>query len=192
MPAHRIAPIASEPTATVSSTPVAEMISSQLPYLRRYARALTGSGVSGDAYVRMVLETLVQDGVGILGPDADRVALFRLFHRIYAGGHLELGDEAPDAPTLAPGMLLRALPCERREALLLTAVEGFLPEEAAWILGLSQDAVEREVDLARQAFRENLRSGVLKLEDDMILGLPDAVVAASPLASGGGMATNVH
>ncbi|MEE3627416.1 hypothetical protein UCD39_26160 [Nitrospirillum sp. BR 11752] len=168
------------------------MISSQLPYLRRYARALTGSGASGDAYVRMVLETLVQDGVAILGPDVDRVALFRLFHRIYAGGHLELGDEAPEAQTLAPGGLLRALPCERREALLLTAVEGFLPAEAAWILGLSQEAVDREIDLAREAFRGSLRSGALRLEDDMTMRLPDAVVAASPLAGGGGMAANVH
>ncbi|MEC4592322.1 MULTISPECIES: sigma factor-like helix-turn-helix DNA-binding protein [Nitrospirillum] len=160
MPAHRSAP--------------ADLITEQLPCLRRYARALTGSAISGDAYVRMVLETLVQDGVGILGPDADRGTLFRLFHRIYAGGHLELGDEGPVPETMGPGALLRTLPCERREALLLTAVEGFTADEAAWILGLPLDEVEHQTKLARQAFREGLQSGVLMLEDDLTIRLPQA------------------
>ncbi|MDG3442679.1 sigma factor-like helix-turn-helix DNA-binding protein [Nitrospirillum amazonense] len=153
-----------------SSAP-ADLITEQLPCLRRYARALTGSAISGDAYVRMVLETLVQDGVGILGPDADRGTLFRLFHCIYAGGHLELGDEGPVPETMGPGALLRTLPCERREALLLTAVEGFTTDETAWILGLPLDEVEHQIKLARQAFRDGLRSGVLMLEDDMTIRL---------------------
>ena len=32
-----------------------------LPYLRRYARAVTGSQTSGDAYVAAVLEALIAD-----------------------------------------------------------------------------------------------------------------------------------
>ncbi|MEA1649056.1 sigma factor-like helix-turn-helix DNA-binding protein [Nitrospirillum sp. BR 11164] len=173
MPAHRSAP--------------ADLITEQLPCLRRYARALTGSAISGDAYVRMVLETLVQDGMDVLGEDADRGTLFRLFHRIYAGGHLELGDESPVPDTMGPGALLRTLPCERREALLLTAVEGFTPDEAAWILGLPLDMVEHQTNLARQAFRDGLRSGTLMLEDDMTIRLPQAggVLSHVP-ASGGG------
>ncbi|MEA1673552.1 sigma factor-like helix-turn-helix DNA-binding protein [Nitrospirillum sp. BR 11163] len=152
----------------------ADLVTEQLPCLRRYARALTGRAISGDAYVRMVLETLVQDGVGVLGQDADRGTLFRLFHRIYAGGHLELEDEGPVPETMGPGALLRTLPCERREALLLTAVEGFSADEAAWILGLPLDEVERQIHLARQAFRDRLRSGVLMLEDDMAIRIPQA------------------
>jgi len=35
---------------------LADQIAVQLPYLRRYARALTGSQSSGDAYVRATLE----------------------------------------------------------------------------------------------------------------------------------------
>ena len=37
-----------------------DLLGPQLPYLRRYARALSGSQKSGDAYVRAVLETLVE------------------------------------------------------------------------------------------------------------------------------------
>ena len=34
-------------------------IASHLPYLRRYARALTGSQKSGDNYVRATLEAMI-------------------------------------------------------------------------------------------------------------------------------------
>ncbi len=62
-----------------------------LPYLRRYARALTGSQESGDAYVRAALTALLA-GEQALGDDVpSRVGLYRLFHRIWssAGGGLE-------------------------------------------------------------------------------------------------------
>jgi hypothetical protein len=39
----------------------ANAVAQHLPYLRRYARALTGSQTSGDAYVAATLETLVRD-----------------------------------------------------------------------------------------------------------------------------------
>ncbi|WP_159107108.1 sigma factor-like helix-turn-helix DNA-binding protein [Azospirillum sp. B4] len=175
---------------SASAADLATLITQQLPYLRRYARALTGTAASGDAYVRMVLETLVQDGMGILGEGVDRVALFRLFHRIYAGGHLELGDEDQGPDTMAPGTLLRALPCEPREALLLTAVEGFSAEETAWILGLPREVVEDQIRLARQAFSDRLRTGVLMLEDDMTIRLQagsgfDAMAPTGAAASAG-------
>ncbi|MBB6252944.1 sigma factor-like helix-turn-helix DNA-binding protein [Nitrospirillum iridis] len=161
MPAH--------PTAREAST---DLIFRHLPYLRRYGRALTGRAASGDAYVRMVLETLAQDGLDVLGPTVERVGLFRLFHRIYAGGHLELEDESQAPERMDPGALLRTLPCERREALLLTTVEGFSAGETAWILGLPLDVVESQIQLARRTFRDRLRSGVLMLEDDMNIRLP--------------------
>ena len=39
----------------------AQLVVQHLPYLRRYARALTGSQVAGDAYVAATLETLVNE-----------------------------------------------------------------------------------------------------------------------------------
>ena len=38
-----------------------QAVAQHLPYLRRYARALSGSQASGDAYVAATLEALVQD-----------------------------------------------------------------------------------------------------------------------------------
>ena len=40
---------------------IAESIAPHLPYLRRYARSLTGSQQSGDNYVAAVLEALIAD-----------------------------------------------------------------------------------------------------------------------------------
>ena len=65
---------------------LAQEIAVRLPYLRRYARALTGSQASGDAYVAAMLEALLQDPALLeekLGP---RVGLFYVFRA--AGGAL--------------------------------------------------------------------------------------------------------
>ena len=38
-----------------------QAVAQYLPFLRRYARALTGSQMSGDAYVSATLEALISD-----------------------------------------------------------------------------------------------------------------------------------
>src|SRR5471030_3546586 len=38
-----------------------QAVAQHLPYLRRYARALSGNQASGDAYVAAALEALIQD-----------------------------------------------------------------------------------------------------------------------------------
>ena len=55
-----------------------------LPYLRRYARALTGSQESGDAYVRASLTALLAGEQALDDDLPPRVALYRLFHRIWS------------------------------------------------------------------------------------------------------------
>ena len=40
---------------------VAEQVAAHLPYLRRFARAVTGSQKSGDAYVVSTLEAMLAD-----------------------------------------------------------------------------------------------------------------------------------
>ncbi len=56
-------------------------VASHLPYLRRYyARAITGSQSSGDAYVAIVLEALIADVSAFPETSSDRVSLYRLLH----------------------------------------------------------------------------------------------------------------
>jgi DNA-directed RNA polymerase specialized sigma24 family protein len=54
-----------------------------LPYLRRYARALSGSQASGDAYVAATLEALIQDPKVLDTGLSTRIALYRLFTKIW-------------------------------------------------------------------------------------------------------------
>ena len=56
-----------------------QAVAQYLPFLRRYARALTGSQMSGDAYVSATLEALISDPSVIDEAGGPRVALYRLF-----------------------------------------------------------------------------------------------------------------
>ena len=73
-----------------------------LPYVRRYARALTGDQQTGDQYVRVALEALA-GGEQSLDPDmSPRVALYQVFHAIWcsSGARLESRcDEVDDDPS---------------------------------------------------------------------------------------------
>ena len=126
-----------------------------LPYLRRYARALTGSQRSGDAYVRASLEALVA-GERELATDATpRVALYHLFHVIWASSTTDAHDRGMSEPATPDGRL-QSLMRSNREALLLTAVEGFSPRETARILDKSEDEIEREIVEAQQAILQQV------------------------------------
>ena len=63
--------------------PNAKAVAQYLPFLRRYARALTGSQASGDAYVAATLEALIADANVVEEPKGPRVALYRLFTKIW-------------------------------------------------------------------------------------------------------------
>ena len=62
-----------------------------LPYIRRYARALTGDQSTGDHYVRVALEALAAGERSLDGDLSPRVALYRVFHAIWlsSGAQLE-------------------------------------------------------------------------------------------------------
>jgi len=151
---------------------ITESLAPHLPYLRRYARALTGSQSSGDAYVRAAL-TAVLTGKSELSQDLPpRVALYRLFHVIWSSSATQFDPEiAADVKHLTPEERLRSLSSADRAALLLTAVEGFSLNEAGKVLGESPDEVERAIVQAQQAIERQLASRVLIIEDESIIAL---------------------
>src|SRR5688572_23026679 len=132
---------------------LANAIAEHLPYLRRYARALSGTQSSGDAYVRACLEAIVAD-TSVLGKDlAPRVGLYRLFHRIWGTTDPEARSLAgtDEAATNAVEQKLVELTPAHRQALLLTAMEGFNISETAIILGVPEAQVK---EMVGQAVRE--------------------------------------
>src|ERR1700704_5377921 len=113
---------------------MSQTLAPHLPYLRRYARALTGSQPSGDAHVRAALAALLAGDQSLMEGVPPRVGLYRIFHAIWQSG-AEHYDEAAGPPSgRTPEGRLRALSTTKRAALLLTAVEAFSLEEAAFIV----------------------------------------------------------
>lgn len=151
---------------------VTHALAPHLPYLRRYARALTGSQESGDAYVRAALTALLA-GEQVLDTDlSPRVALYKLFHQIWSSpaSHYDTAPMQVEDNNNPEGRLL-ALSASRRAALLLTAVESFSLDEAGAILGENPEEVERAILDAQRAIETELVSRVLIIEDEPIIAL---------------------
>lgn len=148
-----------------------EVIAPHLPFLRRYARALTGSQTSGDAYVRACLETLVADPSTIPDDMRPRVGLYRLFHTLWdsTGRRLESVGE-PEANEAIAARLQR-LGSEQRQTLLLSALEGFSNEEIAKILSKSESEVQVLLREAIEGMAGAVVTDVLVIEDESIIAL---------------------
>jgi CheY-like chemotaxis protein len=148
-----------------------QTLAPHLPYLRRYARALTGSQASGDAHVRAALQALLTGDEALAEGVSPRVGLYRLFHAIWQSG-AEHYDEAADAGAAkSPENRLRALSASKRAALLLTAVEAFSPEEAAFIIDEGPEEVEKAILDAQKTIDSQLASKVLIIEDEPIIAM---------------------
>jgi DNA-directed RNA polymerase specialized sigma24 family protein len=144
-----------------------------LPYVRRYARALTGDQATGDNYVRVALEALAA-GERTLEPGlSPRVALYHVFHAIWCTTGAQLESRPDDAEDVSPGddasgRLMRIAP-RSRQAFLLTALEGFTPSETAQILDADFPEVEKLISKAQKEIDAELATDVLIIEDEPVI-----------------------
>ncbi len=141
-----------------------------LPYVRRYARALTGSQQTGDQYVRVALEALAAGEQTLPDQLSPRVALYHVFHAIWGTSGAQLEDRNPDQETGgAPADRLMRIAPRSRQAFLLTALEGFTPSEAAQILDTGYPDVERLIAQAQADIDAELATDVLIIEDEPVI-----------------------
>jgi len=150
---------------------ISQILAPHLPYLRRYARALTGSQASGDAHVRAALTALLAGDQLLTEGVSPRVGLYRLFHAIWQSGAEHFDDTISAGSSKSPEGRLRSLSAAKRAALLLTAVEAFSLEEAAFIVDESPEEVERAILDAQKTIDSQLASKVLIIEDEPIIAL---------------------
>jgi CheY-like chemotaxis protein len=151
---------------------IREILAPQLPYLRRYARALTGSQAAGDAYVRAALNALLAGDAELESYLTPRVALYRLFHTIWARrADLPNCDRPLGEEGVAAGANLRRMTASARSALLLTAVEAFSITEAAYVLQEAPEDVEAQILEAQDAIERRPGSRILIIEDEAIIAL---------------------
>jgi CheY-like chemotaxis protein/DNA-directed RNA polymerase specialized sigma24 family protein len=151
---------------------IAQAIGPHIPYLRRFARALTGNQPSGDAYVAALLESLIEDR-GIIGDMANtRVALYRAFCTFWQSIDVNLAADrdSGSAAGTADRRLERITP-RARQAFLLVSVEDFTPGETAVILGITSEEASELIDQAGAEIAAQVATDVLIIEDEPIISM---------------------
>lgn len=147
-------------------------IASHLPYLRRYARAVTGSQASGDAYVAATLEALIADLSIFPKASSDRVALYKLFVSLAGSVKIEVApQDSPFGWERRAADNLAHLPAQERHAFLLVSVEGFSIPEAAEILGVDENRIALLINEASEAISRQVATDILIIEDEPLIAL---------------------
>ena len=147
---------------------VAERLAAALPFLRRYARAATGSQSTGDAMVRETLEAALADRQVLAQISGSATGLYRVFSSLWHSldpqvGRLPVADGQPVASQLG------RVPSLMRQALLLNQLEDFSLAETAEILGVSEAEASRLVDEALGELARDGVADVLIIEDEPLI-----------------------
>jgi len=148
----------------------AQLVVQHLPYLRRYARALTGSQMAGDAYVAATLETLVSEPETIGQSSHVKVALFQVFTRIWNSLSVNSRSEQVQRDLPAEIRLGQITPLPR-QAFLLSSLEGFSEDETASILGIDVATVRELVDEAGRELAADIATEILIIEDEPLIAM---------------------
>ncbi len=149
---------------------IGQQLAPHLPYLRRYARALTGSQASGDAYVVSVLEALLEDSSIFDRKLPSRVALYKLFDAIWRSVELNNSSQL-NQDSSEPHRRIDALTPRSRCAFLLLAMERFDENETARILGVDVAEVRHLIDDAGREIADQIATNVLIIEDEPLIAM---------------------
>lgn len=148
-------------------------IADVLPYLRRHARALTGSQEIGDRYAAATLQALLADRQAHARSGRVDLDVFRAFYRIWQsdGQSLRVVDMAAEGPRAQAMRHLARLTPRSREALLLHTVEQFALQDVAEIMDVTQDEAARLVAAAHREMQDAIRGRVMVIEDESIIAM---------------------
>lgn len=152
---------------------ISHAIGPHLPLLRRYARALTGTQESGDRYVAASLEAILQAPEEFPRNVDPRVGLYQVFQKVWAATRApyETAEVDGDESLKVAQRRLSALTPRSRQALLLTAMEGFTREEAGQILEADNDEILGLLASAIEEIDRQTVTEVLIIEDEPIIAM---------------------
>jgi CheY-like chemotaxis protein len=154
----------------VQSMSISNSIAPHLPYLRRFARAMSGSQELGDAYVVAALEAIVTDPSVISQDVSPRLALFQSFLKTWQSADIHATGASGEARSAAERHL-EALSPAARQAFLLMSVEGFSPADVAIILNTSRDVVSQLVDTIGREIARQVATDILVIEDEPLIAM---------------------
>lgn len=147
-----------------------QLVAQHLPFLRRYARALSGSQSAGDTYVTALLETLVADPSTLDRNVDPRVALYRLLTRLWDSVSIN-SEVDPVAPPIQGERRLGHITPVVRQAFLLVSLEGFNEEDAASVLDVDVPTLRHLVEDAGRELAAEIATDVLIIEDEPFIAL---------------------
>ncbi len=150
-----------------------EQVAANLPFLRRYARALTGSQATGDAFVRQTLEAALADDSVAASLEGGRVPLYRAFNKVWSSAYLEVADNDAGGSLheQAAHDRLRSITPLNRQALLLTTLEDFSLSQTANIMDLDEGSVQKLVEEAVSEIDRESTTSVLIIEDEPLISM---------------------
>lgn len=148
---------------------VSDELGTNIPFLRRFSRAMTGSQESGDRFAAAALEAILADRSVLDGSNV-KVGLFKVLFGIWAsaGAPVEEGEEGARAKAQRR---LSALTNNSREALLLHTIEGFSFAEISEIIGVDESEAQSLVEIARQEMADSTAGSVMIIEDEAIIAM---------------------
>jgi len=148
-----------------------------LPYLRRHARALSGSQRTGDAYAAETLEAILKDRASLDPELSPRLALFRAFHRIWASAGAPTGKAAPGTLQARAERHMARLTPRSREALLLRTIEECSFGDIAAVMDTTEAEAERLVEAADATVLADVEVGTGNVANlDVVRAADTAVV----------------
>ena len=153
---------------TSSAVDLSDKIAAELPYLRRYARALTGSQTSGDNYAIATLEAILSDRSMFGDDEGVRVALFKCFHAIWTSAGASKVEDSTGVLGKAQAHL-STLTTNTREALLLSTLEEFGISDIAVIMDTDRDEIRHLISVARADMEKSILGKVMIIEDEAII-----------------------
>ena len=171
-------PIVAEPDVSVNkkanygigdsqNMSISNDVSAQIPYLRRFGRALVGSREGGDGYVLAMLETLVAEPERLSQATNLKVALYRLFLDVWTAAlNADPSMGAPLRQDDSARNRLEAISLRPRVAFLLNALENFTPADVASILSVSEQEAQDLISQANDEIADQIATDVLIIEDE--------------------------
>ena len=149
-----------------------DQIARNLPYLRRYARALTGSQATGDAFVRATLEAALADSELKQSLEGGRVPLYRAFNKVWSSAYLDVPETVGgDGHEDAAQHRLKSVTPLNRQALLLTTLEDFSSDQAGEIMDMSPEDIEQLAQEAISEIDKETATSVLIIEDEPLISM---------------------
>ena len=146
-------------------------IGTYLPYLRRYARALTGTQSSGDAYAAATLEAILEDRSSFDTQLSPKTALFKTLHMLWVSTDMSQPGESAIGIEGAAQRHLAKLTANTREALLLHTIEEFSHAEIADIMSMDESEVVHLIDVAHREMADSIAGRILIIEDEAIIAM---------------------